>query len=139
MISTLMEDIIVGRVMSASVHTVTPDTLVEDAATKMLSNDIGSLVVVDGNNGLQGILTTTDFVEIVSKSRPKAETTVSRYMTTDVVTTSVQDSIQDVAETMSRCGFHHLPVVDETEGVIGMVTTADLANYISTVGAPETF
>lgn len=132
-----MDDIFVGRLMSDSIHTVTPDTLVEDAAALMLDNSIGSVVVVDENGHLEGILTNTDFVTIVAKSKPKAETTVERYMTTDVVTAGVQDSIRDVADAMLEHGFHHMPVVDEEDNVIGMITTTDLASYISTVQTPS--
>jgi CBS domain-containing protein len=119
--------------MSTDLLTVSPDTLVEDAAKLLLDNAVSSLLVVDGDNRLRGILTTTDFVTIVSKSQPKAETTVSRYMTTDVVTTTAQERIRDVAATMLDRGFHHMPVVDETEGVIGMVSTTDLAAYVSRI------
>lgn len=126
-----MDDIYVARLMSSSLVTVTPETLVEDAATLMLDEDIGSLVVTDGEGNLEGILTTTDFVDIVSKSRPKAETTVSTYMTTDLFTTTAQTPIQEVAEEMVARGIHHAPVVDSTEGVIGIVTTSDLAAYVS--------
>ncbi|WP_049920072.1 CBS domain-containing protein [Halobiforma nitratireducens] len=132
-----MEDIFVARVMSSSLHTVTPDTLVEDAGQAMLDNEIGSVIVVDKDGGLEGILTTTDFVNIVAQSHPKAETTVSRYMTTDVVTVSAQDSIRDVADLMIEHGFKHVPVVDETEGVIGIVTTTDLASYLSRLQSPS--
>jgi len=132
-----MDDIFVGRVMSSSLHTVRPDTLVEDAAQILLDEDIGSVVVVDEDNQLEGILTRTDFVTIVSESHPKAETSVSRYMTTDVSTTTAQDSIRDVADAMLEEGFHHMPVVDEDEGLIGMVTTTDLATYISQVQEPN--
>ncbi|MDG5775314.1 CBS domain-containing protein [Haloarculaceae archaeon H-GB2-1] len=126
-----MDDIFVARVMSSDVQKVRPDTLVEEAAQRMLDNDVSSLVVVDDENHLEGILTTTDFVRIVSKSHPKAETTVSRYMTTDVVTTTAQTDIAEVADTMIEHGFHHMPVVDDTEGVIGMISTIDLAGYLS--------
>ncbi|MGB9963519.1 CBS domain-containing protein [Halobacterium sp. CBA1126] len=132
-----MDDIFVGRLMSDSIHTVTPDTLVEDAADLMIDNGIGSVVVVDENGHLEGILTNTDFVTIVAKSKPKAETTVERYMTTDVVTTGVQESIRDVADAMLEHGFHHMPVVDDEDNVIGMITTKDLASYISTVQTPS--
>lgn len=132
-----MEDIFVGRIMSVTLHTVRPDTLVEDAAETMLENDVGSVVVVDENNRLEGILTTTDFVQVVAESHPKAQTPVSTYMTTDVITATAQDTIRDVADTMMDEGFHHVPVVDDEEGVIGMVTTTDLASYISTVQTPS--
>ena len=132
-----MDDIFVGGLMSRDRHTVSPDTLVEEAGNVMLEEGIGSVVVVDGNNDLQGILTTTDFVGIVAASSPKAETTVAKYMSTDVITTTVQDPITDVAETMLEHGFHHMPVVSDTDGVIGIITTADLASYLSHVQTPS--
>ncbi|WP_123533760.1 CBS domain-containing protein [Halosimplex salinum] len=132
-----MEDIFVARLMTSGVQSVGPDTLVEDAAELMRSHGIGSLVVTDDDNRLVGILTTTDFVDIVAKSKPKADTTVERYMTTDVVTTTAQASIVEVADTMMEHGFHHVPVVDDEEGVIGMISTTDLASYISTAEAPS--
>ena len=126
-----MDDIYVARLMSSSLITVTPDTLVEDAATLMLDEDVGSLIVTGEDGTLEGILTNTDFVDIVSKSQPKAETTVSKYMTTDLFTTTAQTPVQEAAEAMLEHGIHHLPVVDETEGVIGIVTTSDLTAYVS--------
>jgi CBS domain-containing protein len=128
-----MDDIYVARLMSTSLVTVTPETLVEEAATLMLSEDISSLIVTDDDGELAGILTTTDFVDIVSKSHPKAETAVSRYMTTDLYTTTAQTPIQEVAEEMVERGIHHTPVVDPEEGVIGIVTTSDLAAYVSSL------
>jgi CBS domain-containing protein len=103
----------------------------------MQTHEIGSLVVTDDHNRRVGVLTTTDFVDIVAKSKPKADTTVERYMTTDVVTTTAQASTREVADTMMEHGFHHVPVVDDDEGVIGMISTTDLAAYISTAEAPS--
>ncbi len=128
-----MQDIFAARVMSTDLRTVSPDTLVEEAAGEMLANEIGSLVVVDDEEHLEGILTTTDFVRIVAERHPKAETPVSAYMSTDVTTASAQEPIQAVADAMLDGGFHHVPVVDDTERLIGMVTTTDLAAYLSHV------
>jgi CBS domain-containing protein len=132
-----MEDIFVARLMSSGVISVNPDTLVEDAADTLLDKKIGSLVVVDGNNQLKGILTSTDFVRIVRESKPKAQTTVERYMTDQVVTVGAQDSIRDAADKMITYNIHHLPVVDDEEGVIGMLSTTDLTAYLSDVEQPS--
>jgi CBS domain-containing protein len=132
-----MDDIFVARLMSSGVITVTPDTLVEEAADTLIDKQIGSLVVVDGNNQLKGILTSTDFVRIVSKSQPKAQTTVEKYMTTQVVTVEAQDSIRDAADKMITYDIQHLPVVDDEEGVIGMLSTTDLTAYLSDVEQPS--
>ena len=125
-----IEDVFVARLMSTDLHTVTPDTLVEDAAAVLLEEDISSVLVVDDDGDLVGILTSTDFVDIVAKSRPKAETTVERYMTRDPITAGAQDDVAAVAATMLEHGFHHVPVVDG-ETPIGIITTSDFAAYVS--------
>lgn len=124
-----IDDIFVARLMSTDLHTVTPDTLVEAAAATLLDNDISSVLVVEGDR-LLGILTSTDFVDIVARSQPKAETTVERYMTTEPVTTTAQDLVSAVAATMVERGIHHVPVVDDGTP-IGIITTSDLAAYVS--------
>lgn len=131
-----MDDVFVGSLMTTDLHTVSPDTLVEDAARRMLDEDVGSLIVVDDDGGLAGILTTTDFVDIVAQSRPKAQTSVSRYMSTDLVTATAQDSVDAVAEAMIDHRIHHVPVSDPTEGVIGIVTSTDLAAYLAGADDP---
>ncbi|MDQ2055381.1 CBS domain-containing protein [Halobellus sp. H-GB7] len=131
-----MDDIFVARVMSSPVHTVSPDTLVEEVAQKMLDAEIGSVVVVDDGQ-LVGILTNTDFVKIVAERKPKDQTPVSAYMSDADVTTTAQVPIADVADSMIEHGIHHVPVVDADDAVIGMVTTTDLASYISHLEAAK--
>lgn len=132
-----MDDIFVARLMTTDVHTVTPETLVEDAASDLIDNEIGSLVVIDEEGHVEGILTSTDFVHIVAESHPKAETTVERYMTTTVITGDAQDAIADAAETMITYGIHHLPIVDDDGHLIGMLSTADLASYLAEEERPK--
>jgi len=132
-----MDDIFVARLMTTDVHTVTPDTLVEDAARDLIENEIGSLAVVDGEGRVAGILTSTDFVHIVAESKPKAETTVQRYMTTTVVTGDAQDSIAEAAQTMLTNGIHHLPIADDDGHLVGMLSTTDLAAYLSEEERPR--
>lgn len=122
--------------MSSPVVSVTADTPAQEAATRLLDRDISSLVVTDAENDLVGILTTTDFVRMIADETVAAETTVADYMTTSVVTVTANDSVDAVAETMVQRGFHHLPVVDDESGVIGMVTTTDVTAYVSHIESP---
>lgn len=131
-----MTDIFVGRLMSSPVESVRPDTPVQAAATTLLDRDIGSVVVVEDGE-FRGILTTTDFVQITADGDAAAGATVSEYMTTDVVTVTANASITDVADLMVEHGFHHVPVVDDETGVIGMVTSADLTAYLSHLDSPQ--
>ena len=131
-----MEDVFVGQLMSSDVVTVTPGTGVEQAAELLRDNTIGSVIVADGNEKLRGILTSTDFVHIVAENDPKDESSVMDYMTTDVVTVDVQDSVQEAADRLITYSIHHLPVVDGEDHVIGMLSTTDLTSYLSGVEEP---
>lgn len=127
-----MEDIFVGRLMSDPVGSVTPDTSVREAAKLMREHDIGSVLVVEDTDHLLGILTGTDFVAATADGRSMGDTPVSEFMTEELETTTVNESILDVAETMTENCIHHLPVVDG-ERVIGMIATSDLTAYISRI------
>ncbi|MFB6155522.1 MAG: CBS domain-containing protein [Haloferacaceae archaeon] len=132
-----MDDIFVGSLMSSPVRTVTPDTSLRDAGEQMLADGIGSVIVVDGEGRLAGILTSTDFVRIVAESGTDADATVGDFMSTDVTTATANDSIRDVADMMVDHGFHHVPVVGGDDEVIGVITTTDLTAYVSTVQDPS--
>jgi len=126
-----MDDIFVGQLMSSPVQTVLPETPIHEGAEIMLTQDIGSLVVVDEDNHPEGILTTTDFVKLTADQAATDETLVSEYMSTVEPTATANEPIQDAADRMMTNGVHHLPVVDDDEGVIGILTTTDLAAYLS--------
>ncbi len=129
-----IDDVFVAQVMSEDLYTVTPDTLVEDAAKGMMERGIGSVIVVEDGE-LRGILTNTDFVQIVAERRPKDQTPVSEYMSTDLVTADPGDSLSSVSRTMLDHGFHHMPVTDGEDGVVGVVSTTDLTAYLSSLHA----
>jgi len=126
-----MDDIFVGSLMTSPVTTVSADTPAKEAATLMLEGGISSVVVVDETDQLVGILTSTDFVAIAADDESAAAFSVADHMTTDVVTTTVQATVEDVADLLIEHGIHHVPVVDDTEGVVGMVTTTDLTAYLA--------
>ncbi|MBS3760099.1 CBS domain-containing protein [Halodesulfurarchaeum sp.] len=131
-----MEDVFVARLMTSDLITADPDTFVEETAHTLLDNQIGSIIVSDVNGELEGILTNTDFIRIVAESKPKAKTTVERYMTKDVVTVGAQDHIQTAADKMIEKNISHLPVTDEDDIVIGIITKTDLTAYLSAVEDP---
>lgn len=132
-VSLAMEDIFVGRVMSSPVETTRPGETVGAAAGRMLALDIGSVVVVDERNQLEGILTTTDFVRMVAEGTVSSEAPVEEYMTDVVNTTEATTPLYEIADLMVHENVHHVPVVDEEEGVVGIVSTTDLTAYIASM------
>lgn len=135
-LGTTMEDVFVGSLMSSPVHTVGPETSLREAGRTMLDRNIGSVIVVDDDEHLEGILTATDFVRTVANGAPDPDATVDTVMSTDVTTTTADEPIRNVADLILDRGFHHVPVVDEGR-VIGVITTTDLTAYVSTRAEPS--
>ena len=116
----------VDDVMSRPVETVRPETLLREAAATLIEQDVGSVVVVDVKDRIEGLLTATDFVRVVRDGGPAHDATVAEFMRTDVVTTERSRPVGEVVEAMLDRLVHHVPVV-ENGAVVGMVTTFDLA------------
>lgn len=131
-----MEDIFVGRLMSSPVYSVDRDTPVQEAAQTMVEADIGSLVVLDDDESLWGILTSTDFVHATADDELSADAAVEEYASDAVITTDANDSFRDVADVMIEHDFHHVPVTDDRD-VVGMITTSDMTAYISHIEKPS--
>jgi len=121
----------VTQLMSKSLHTITPDTTITDAAGTLIAEGIGSLVVVDESNKPVGMFTNTDLAELVSDGRSPTETTVEEYMTDEFFTLNARNGARDAAAKMIGKNVHHLPVVDDDGAVVGMVSTMDITAYLS--------
>lgn len=125
-----IEAVPVEQLMTTDLVTVSPDVDVETAAGTILEQEAGSLVVVDADDHVSGILTCTDLTALVSEGALPTEATVGDYMTEDVTTTAPQESIQDAAVKMITRQIQHLPVVDDEE-VVGMLSTTDLTSHLT--------
>jgi CBS domain-containing protein len=125
-----MDEPIVEHLMSTELVTVSPGATAADAANRMMETGVSSLLVVDDDGRLAGLITATDFVSLVRRNDPEDETPVEAFMTTDVVTVSPDDSVEELAAPTDR-GYTHLPVVNADGQLVGMVSTTDLTTYLS--------
>ena len=125
-----MTDVPVERLMSTNLVTIAPGAAAADAARRMLETGVSSILVVGDDGRLAGLITATDFVSLVRLNDPDDETPVEAFMTTDVVTVSPDDSVEELAGPTDR-GYTHLPVVDADGQLVGMLSTTDLTSYLS--------
>jgi signal-transduction protein with cAMP-binding, CBS, and nucleotidyltransferase domain len=117
--------------MTSPVLTVAPDDSAADVAEAMRDAGANSVVIIDDNCHPTGILTSTDYVTMTANAVNPHETTVETFATTDIVTTGSADSVTAAAETMLTHDISHLPIVDEDEQVVGIITTTDLTEYLA--------
>ncbi len=112
------------------VQTIEPDATAADAALKMRETRVGTLVVLDPTrrgSHVAGILTDRDLVTrvLASGSSPQA-TAVADVMTRSVGVCHARDELFDAIQTMRRLGVRRLPVLDDADHLLGIVSTDDI-------------
>jgi CBS domain-containing protein len=120
-------------VMTRDPLTVTATETIGEADDLMSQNKFRQLPVVKGKE-LIGIVTDRDIRSFLSGSllaspeqREKAlKTRVSEIMTSEPITISPDDDLEEVVELLIEEKVGGIPVVDETEGVVGIVTYVDV-------------
>ena len=117
------------RNKGGDVWSVLPESSVYDAIHLMAEKEIGALLVMETDQ-LVGIISERDYArQIILKGRSSHDTHVKEVMTSNVITATRQNSIDDCLELMSRHRFRHLPIVDEDK-VVGVVSVGDLVKAI---------
>jgi CBS-domain-containing membrane protein len=135
----------VRDLMTTDPLTVSPDTLLKEAARTMVRNKVSGLpVIVDG--AVVGIVTEGDFLRQEANrdqpyrfslldalfgegpSDPPAVETVAEVMTEMVITTAPDVTIGEAARVMANKRVKRLPVVDEDGVLIGIISRADVVN-----------
>ncbi|HEY6715001.1 MAG TPA: CBS domain-containing protein [Reyranella sp.] len=108
------------------VFTVTPGTSVAQLSQQLSTRRIGSVLVLDGEGSVAGIVSERDLVRALASHGAKAmELEARQVMTRDVITCDPDDSIDQVMQTMTRGRFRHLPVVRHGE-LLGLVSIGDV-------------
>src|SRR5262245_28483148 len=117
----------VREVMTPTPCALAPTDSVMTAAHVMHANDIGDVIVLE-NGRLFGILTDRDIVVRVLAERADPSTTmVGAVCSRDLTTIAPTASAGEAVRLMRDKAIRRLPVVDESDRVIGIVSLGDLA------------
>jgi CBS domain-containing protein len=116
----------VSEVMTREVATVRADQSAQEAATFMLQGDAGSIPVTDGDR-LIGMITDRDITVRGTAQGRGPDTPVRELMSDGLVCAREDDDIEEVAMRMSEAQVRRLPVIDESENLVGIVSLGDLS------------
>jgi CBS domain-containing protein/anti-sigma regulatory factor (Ser/Thr protein kinase) len=126
-VEELSYDLKIREVMTADLKTATPDMPLSKVLEILRIYRISGLPVVE-NERLVGIVSLEDIVRSLQKNDLSA--TASQYMTREVVTVASYDSVVNAMRTFTEKGLGRLPVVDENQKPIGMITKGDITRGI---------
>lgn len=129
-----------AHIMSRDVVTATPRTPVEFAWGLLSQHKLEALPIVDEHNKLVGIVTLVDLVNQKSfakmprrrwnLSRGSRRRPVQRIMTTPVISAKADSSILEMVMLLSKNSLHQLPIIDEQQRVIGIISQSDLIHAL---------
>jgi CBS domain-containing protein len=111
-----------------------PDDLVAKVAQVMKREDVGPVPIVENGQTrkLVGMVTDRDLaVRIVGEGRDIKTTKAQEVMSRKIVTCRAEDDLQMALDAMSENQLRRIPVVDDKEGIIGIISQADIATRVN--------
>ncbi len=128
-VEELSYDLKINEVMTREVRSVTPAMKVSEVLEILRIGRISGVPVITNGN-LVGILSIEDIVRAMEKN--ELSMPVSQYMSNTVVSVNAYDSVVKALETFSEYRVGRLPVVDETDKLVGIITKGDITRGILT-------
>jgi len=133
----------VGDYMSEDPIVATPGMRLKDVARVMLRNRFRRLPVVSEDK-LVGMITSTDFIRLLGSDwafnrmttgniREITNVRVEEVMARDPVRASREDPLRSVAEVMINRGVGALPVVEDRDRLVGIITERDILTFLREV------
>ena len=117
----------VADVMTRDVRTLTPDDSVVEAAKCMDELNVGVIPVCDGDR-LVGMVTDRDIVvRGVAQEGELRSMKLADVMSVHVRCAREDDDVDKVLSEMAEAQIRRLPVVDEAERLVGIVSLGDIA------------
>ena len=117
------------RVKGGTLFTVSPETALQSAVLVMSDHDIGSLIVMEGDQ-LVGILTFREVIQALAKSHGKLDgLQVRSVMNEKPLTCNMETEIDEVRRMMLVDHARYLPVVDQ-KMLMGVISFYDVAKSV---------
>ena len=114
---------------SRTLATIDANETVFEALKMMAEKNIGSVIVMNGEQYL-GIITERNYArQIVLQDRRSKDVLVKEIMRTDLPKLSENDKIETCMELMSQLNVRYLPVI-ENEKLIGLISIKDILDEV---------
>jgi CBS domain-containing protein len=112
-----------------AIHSVAPEARVFDALKLMADKEIGALLVLDGAT-LAGIMSERDYArKVILHGKSSHDIPVREIMTSNVVTVTPSQTVDQCMALMTSKRIRHLPVVEGCK-LVGLVSIGDLVKEV---------
>ena len=144
----LMTALKAADIMTTPVHAVAADTDLITTATLLAEKGISGAPVTNQEGVVIGVISEKDylrkmgsgqkgsFMQVIAHclknkgclATPMINRNVGDIMNVPAITTTVDISIRQISALMTRENINRLPVIDDAEKLVGIVTRSDLVN-----------
>ena len=113
----------------SAILTITPETLISDACQILTDKRIGSVIALNPQGKIAGILSERDIVNGISTTgQPILNKPANDFMTHNVFVSHPEDSLVTLMSVMNTKRIRHLPVVDDNDHLLGIISIGDIVN-----------
>ncbi len=100
----------------------------------MIKNNVGSVLFIDAHNKPMGIITERDIIKKVGAKNLKPDNVkCEEIMSSPVITIMAYDSIDTAAKKMKENKIKRLPVIEENNRIVGIISTTDIIKHLSKI------
>ncbi|MCB9748125.1 MAG: CBS domain-containing protein [Candidatus Omnitrophica bacterium] len=120
----------IQSIMTKNVFSVSPETLIVDALKILIESNVTGLPVLDENNHLVGIISEKDMLSLLLGDIVTKTQKVKNFMTTEVKTFKPDAKLIEVCEFFSNTSIRRVPIVDDDNKLVGIVSRRDFIKLI---------
>jgi len=103
---------------------------VHEVMLLLKENKLGCVLIVDKDTHLKGIFSERDYVIKVYGVPHSEQRPISDFMTPEPVTVQPHDTVAFALNLMSQGGFRHIPLVDNDNCPVGILSVKDVVDSI---------
>jgi CBS domain-containing protein len=116
--------------MLTNVITANPSMTVKETIETLYKKHIGCVISIDENKKCIGIFTERDAIRLVAEN-VKLDQPLGNVMTKNVITIHEDSSINEVRKTIQTHSIRHLPVVNQENRLVGLLSVRSLLDQFS--------
>jgi CBS domain-containing protein len=115
----------IAKLIERGCVTVKADSSLETVVGMLVEWGIGTVVVVDQNMQVLGILSERDIIRHLSEKKPLEGMTAKDLMTVEVITVDQQATSSELMQLMTENRIRHVPITKDKK-LVGIVSIGDV-------------
>jgi signal-transduction protein with cAMP-binding, CBS, and nucleotidyltransferase domain len=120
----------IGEIIRERLEMVDESNTAQQAAKKLRTSDLSSLLVIDNRGKPIGIITERDLVrKVCATNERSSKVFIQNIMSTPIITVDSSSPLRQAASIMIQNKVRHLLVVGDN-GPDGIVSTSDFAKFL---------